>query len=244
MTDQEKVELLGKQIEILTDQKRRLQEPKTGDWFINDKNTYFQFVNKKDNCVQLSRHGVHSLVTISMFEEDFRRATPSQIKQHEEFLAERNLAKVDLFNIVRVGSHIVKRDGERIYQITKIENGIISLDGITKLREISYAELNRYYVLADAKGKRLFHELRTANQIAKNSTYGQTVAKPFDITKCDFYMLTVRGDKGSKVRHNTYEEATKEATRIATFEDHQVYIMGVVAVAEPVREFSVKIKTK
>lgn len=51
--------------------------------------------------------------------------------------------------------------------------------------------------------------------------------------KCEFYMITCRGVKGTTVRHNTYEQAEKEAIRIAGLEKHETWILGVVAKVKP-----------
>lgn len=57
--------------------------------------------------------------------------------------------------------------------------------------------------------------------------------------KADFYMITVKGDKGSVVRHETYTAAEKEAIRLAKVAKHRAHIMGVVAVVDPVIETKV-----
>lgn len=50
----------------------------------------------------------------------------------------------------------------------------------------------------------------------------------------EFYMITVKGEHGSKVRHASYGAAVEEATRLAKKLNHTAHIMGVVAVIEPV----------
>lgn len=50
----------------------------------------------------------------------------------------------------------------------------------------------------------------------------------------EFYMITVRGLKGATVRHDNYEKAEKEAIRLSKIENHEAYIMGVVAKVKPV----------
>lgn len=67
-------------------------------------------------------------------------------------------------------------------------------------------------------------------EISHNTKYSET--------KADFYMITVKGDKGTVVRHETYKLAEKEAIRLAKLANHRAHIMGVVAVVDPV------IKTK
>ena len=50
----------------------------------------------------------------------------------------------------------------------------------------------------------------------------------------EFYMITLKGENCSKVRHSSYSVALKEATRLAKKHNHTAHIMGVVAVVEPV----------
>lgn len=51
----------------------------------------------------------------------------------------------------------------------------------------------------------------------------------------DFYMITIEGKNGSVVRHETFEIAAAEASRLAKKCNHRAHIMGVVAIVEPVQ---------
>lgn len=66
----------------------------------------------------------------------------------------------------------------------------------------------------------------------------------FDPMKCDFYMVTCRGIRGAKVRHTSYAEAEKEAMKIAKSENHETWIVGVVASVKPVVEVTVKVSKR
>ena len=48
----------------------------------------------------------------------------------------------------------------------------------------------------------------------------------------EFYMVTCKGDKGSKCRHTSFDYAIKEAHRIAAMNQHPTWIVGVVAKVE------------
>jgi len=61
----------------------------------------------------------------------------------------------------------------------------------------------------------------------------EVIKGSFNPNKCEFYMVTCRGQMGTKVRHNTYELAEKEAIRIAGVENHETWILGVVAKVKP-----------
>ena len=66
-----------------------------------------------------------------------------------------------------------------------------------------------------------------------------------DPKKCDFYMVTVTGEFGAKVRHDNYDNAIKEATRLAKKQNHKAWVTGVVAVIEPIhQEVQVKVIEK
>jgi len=66
-----------------------------------------------------------------------------------------------------------------------------------------------------------------------------------DPTKCDFYMVTVTGEHGAKVRHTNYNVAIKEASRLAKKLNHKAWVTGVVAIVEPIQpEIQVKVITK
>lgn len=59
-----------------------------------------------------------------------------------------------------------------------------------------------------------------------------------DVYKCNFYMTTVDGSKGSKVRHFSYKLAEKEAIRLCKLTNETVAILGVVAKVKPIVEIS------
>jgi hypothetical protein len=69
--------------------------------------------------------------------------------------------------------------------------------------------------------------------------------RKIDPKKCDFYMVTVTGQFGTKVRHDRYENAIKEATRLAKQENHKAWVTGVVAIVEPIQqEIQIKVIEK
>lgn len=63
----------------------------SGIWVIRD-NTYYQFTHyaQGNGLVYLLRHGKEVIVTDMNFIAKYRVATPDEVKQHEEFLANRN----------------------------------------------------------------------------------------------------------------------------------------------------------
>jgi hypothetical protein len=66
-------------------------------------------------------------------------------------------------------------------------------------------------------------------------------SEPKDIIKdimnvkyCDFYMVSVDGHGGAKVRHTSYDSAEKEAIRVAKELNAEAFIVGVVASVKPI----------
>ncbi len=126
------------------------------------------------------------------------------------------------------------------YQYLNTHNGTVSLfrKGVK-----SFEHLNRFerdYTVADKaqvtqhlnflkRSGYLF--LDSENQLLKSQ---QPDAVPESSMEHEFYMLTVRGVKGATVRHENYSKAEKEAIRLATIENHEVFILGVVAKVKPV----------
>ena len=51
--------------------------------------------------------------------------------------------------------------------------------------------------------------------------------------KCEFYMVTCRGNYGAKIRHSNYDNAVLEAERIAKRENHPTWVVGVVKKINP-----------
>ena len=63
-----------------------------------------------------------------------------------------------------------------------------------------------------------------------------TLNKKKELENAEFYMLTVSGEYGSKVRHETYDIAFKEAKRLAKKTNHEVYLMGINSIIQPNNE--------
>jgi len=63
----------------------------------------------------------------------------------------------------------------------------------------------------------------------------------FDIHRCDFYMISVDGSVGSKVRHNSYKIAETEAIRLCGVTKEEVKILGVIAKIKPVVKFNYEV---
>ena len=85
--------------------------------------------------------------------------------------------------------------------------------------------------LVSVKGK---PDIATSVKVKPTEKMQSPVGKPsIDPSKCDFYMVTCTGQYGSRVRHDNYESAEKEALRVANLKKHSAWIVGVVAKIEP-----------
>lgn len=118
------------------------------------------------------------------------------------------------------------------YQFSKTEGGSIILErfghrfGFTvesffnDFSEASESQVSQHLNYLDSKGLDYVG-------INPNKKVG------LDPTKCEFYLVTCRGIHGAKVRHTSYEVAEQEAIRIAKKENHETWILGVVAKVKP-----------
>lgn len=174
-----------------------------GTWVIvKDKNVYYQFnrVGESSKLVYIARNGTDTWASIEKFNKDFRLATPSEVKQHLEFLAQKGLDA-----LVKKHKPLIKPAPKWPFTVPPVR---------IKGDLISFVEsINKFKI-------------------------------PFDPMKCDFYMVTCRGLRGAKVRHKTYEEAEQVAIDLAKSENHETWIVGVVASVKPVTETVIKTTVK
>jgi len=191
-----------------------------GTWVIfKEANTYYQFshFDGKINQVNLERHNTTLLVNGTNFERVFRLATPIEVQQHETYLASTEKPKM------RIASSV----------------------GTTKLFRLKPQYKGNETALAVLlKIHRFPQDFQEGSFIAKKLiemgfeqwleiSQPVTASTTIDPFKCEFYMVTCRGINGSKVRHTTYDEAIKEAKRIAKREDHPAWVVGVLAKINP-----------
>lgn len=114
------------------------KQVKLSEWVIlKAKNMYYQFYvhgfNK--NTVGLKRNGVTVWVDTSVFNAEYRLATPSEVKQHEEFLRTKNIIKTDAYK--------VKHDKPySTFDPTKCDFYMVTCTGLhgSKVRHATYGE--------------------------------------------------------------------------------------------------------
>lgn len=182
----------------------------------------------------LTRKNIDNNLNFNSVNNFFRLATPDEVEQHEEFLAfsAKNPSLSEIVQAAKTYVWIVYKTNSkgrpRLLQVTfdKHRPYPFIIDGRTSVA-IKGFDLNQNYRLA------------TTNEIEQHEAFLIEQAKPKveikrypnvqPIDKCAFYMVTCRGIHGSTVRHTTYESAEKEATRVALKENHDAFVVGVVA---------------
>lgn len=239
--------IIDKQIAELQKMKEQLLATKPLSDIVKDKpwlwvieketNTYYQFVGfawGDDIDIHISRHGVSCGLTSSSFNSGFRIATSVEYKQHIEHLE-------------RTGKSYIKQDfTQRVEQREASERKVVNLD---------FASLYQNEVLGIDVQEEITKWLKSMSKpfcLDVKHTGGLNQLKQckleprkIDPKKCDFYMVTVTGEFGAKVRHDNYDNAIKEATRLAKKQNHKAWVTGVVAVIEPIQqEVQVKVIEK
>lgn len=151
-----------------------------------------------------------------------------------------------------VGTWVILKNKNMYYQF----NGVGSLDPNTNVglmrngqwSKISASELNKNYRMATPIEVKQHLEFLQTKQVTsplikvKGEVYNN---KPsFDPMKCDFYLVTCRGIRGAKVRHTSYEIAEAEAKKIAEKENHETWVLGVVASVKPIVETVKKVSVQ
>lgn len=185
-----------------------------GTWVIKN-STYHQYIstNPVTGVVTLIRHNKLSYVDKYEFTAFFVKATRSDVKRHLSYLESKGLPHFNVADITnRVDNPTDQETIETIVNWAK-EVGIKvnpqHPSDVNKITLMDFANTNRYPLRPKLTG--------------------------FDITKCDFYMITVGDDKGSKKRHETYQQAETEAVRLCELTGNEAFIVGVVASVKPIK---------
>lgn len=193
-----------------------------GTWVIFKKsNSYYQFshFDGKSNHVHLERHKNRAVIGSLDFENNFRLATPSEAQQHETYLASTGKPKMSL--------DVHNASTKKVYRLKPKykgnEDALAVLAGVTS------------FPTTFEEGSSIETKLRASGVIGWFDLEETSIPTPttIDPFKCEFYMVTCRGINGTKKRHTSYDDAIKEAKRIAKKEDHPAWVVGVVAKINP-----------
>lgn len=212
-----------------------LDKIKENQWVVQIRsNIYYQFKRIGETYVYFDRFGVEFILEHPDVNCDFRLATGNEVKQHIEYLESK-------------GKSYIKQDfRQRVEQREASECKVVNLD---------FASLYQNEVLGIDVQEEITKWLKSMSKpfcLDVKHTGGLNQLKQckleprkIDPKKCDFYMVTVTGEHGSKVRHDNYDNAIKEATRLAKTKNHKAWVTGVVAVVEPIKqEIQVKVIEK
>lgn len=169
------------------------------------------------------------------------------------------------------GTWYINRNANIYYQFERKIGSVITLVRHNEVIKVTSTELQNHYVLAEADDvkRHLQHliskgykPLDTPSTFANAHDYirhlkseivrdlsdlPKAQPKGFDVTKCDFYMITVGEEHAtnpSKTRHLSYDKAEKEAIRLCEQTKKEAFIVGVVSSVKPIETREVNITVK
>lgn len=150
----------------------------------------------------------------------------------DKAIAELQKAKYQLLNSMPLFDKVV---GNFEWVIKKSENKYYRV--ASKCTPLGVVQLSRNNCVTEFDSKLLNEQFRLAEdwEAKQHEAFLQSkqVRQEFKLQLPEFYMVTVRGIRGAKVRHETFEKAVEEATKFSQKENYRAHIMGVVAIIEP-----------
>lgn len=206
--------IMGEEMSVINEVKRLGR----GTWIVDtthgENGTYYQYdkFDERTGVVTLARHGHSVQSTADLINTHFRLATESDVQRHLTYLASKGFPKLD----DKVENYITLKPEFKPYT----QACATIADVVTFPNE----------VLVDGA---IYNRLKDAGvldwfeTVTRSSSTNKAVS--IDPLKCEFYMVTCRGDIGSKKRHTNYDVAIEEAKRIAKLENHPTWVVGVVA---------------
>lgn len=205
------------------------KQPTKGDWYIlKDKNMYYQYLSTTNGEVALVRHENINRVKEEIFKDYYVKAAADDVVRHIKYLnsKKRSYVKVDpkikaFSDSMNAISFDVDRNIAHIHDL--LEDNMVRPNFNPSNLLFGKAGTGMSYidVIEAAKAK-----------------------KAFDPNKCDFYMVNIANGNGSKVRHDSYEKAEREAIRLCDTFKTEAFILGVVASVKPVEERKVTVVIK
>ena len=216
--------LIDKQIAELQKAKEQLLATKPLSEIIHDK-PYLWVIDKNNNKYYQYKYTLMNLIQLDRFGVD---CTFGLNVFNDNFRIATSVEfKQHIEHLERTGKFYIKQNfTQRVDQREASEHKVLNLD---------FASLYQNEVLG----------IDAQKEISKPCDLSEPMVHTIDPKKCDFYMVTVTGEHGSKVRHDNYDIAIKEATRLAKKKNHKAWVTGVVAVIEPIQqEVQVKVIEK
>lgn len=217
-----------------------LDKIKENQWLIQIRsNIYYQVKKIGHTYVYFDRFGSEFIWEHDEVNRGFRLATGNEVKQHIEYLKSKGK------------SYIKQNFTQRVEQREASERKVVNLDFVSLYAETppvnSDIYIDLYRKLLEKRHNSEYDRMvkDMMDRLSEPCDLSEPMAHTIDPKKCDFYMITVTGEFGAKVRHENYYNAIKEATRLAKKQNHKAWVTGVVAVIEPIQqEVQVKVIEK
>ena len=149
--------------------------------------------------------------------------------QHLQKQKETILAKISLFSKLVEGMWIIHKSTNTYYQVGKIdanEKTVVLHRPDSKL-DATELSIGKNFRLAEQWEIQQHIQFLHSKFLRAEEKAKETVQLP------EFYMISIKGEHGSKVRHDTLEKSVKEATRLSEKLNERVHILGVIAIVEP-----------
>lgn len=158
--------------------------------------------------------------------------------------------KMPILSRLKKNDWVIDKRTNSHSQFVDIKHGIINLVRYSGTRTLAPDVLNENFTIAtpeqiekhlrflnskglwyvDKKVVILDYSGELAKSIPATSHYPKS-----KIDVPEFYLITVKGEQGAKVRHESFDVAVREAKRLAKKTNHRAHIMGVVGIIEPVQ---------
>lgn len=187
-----------------------------GAWFIQkNHNKYYQYIATLGDTVGLVRHQTVSKTSLADFKANYLQASSEDVVRHLAYLKSKNISWVENVTEIEPRQFNTKFD---LAHLIELASKVIKPSDPKKINLFDYETVGLNNIIPKRNG--------------------------FDTAKCEFYMITVGGDKGTKVRHETYAQAEREAIRLCEITKSETFIVGVVASVKPVEERKVIVTVK
>ena len=153
------------------------------------------------------------------------------------------LARIPLSSRVQENEWVIDNRSNTHYQMHSISSAreIVNLKRHGDVRATTTSDFDKHFTLATpTQVENHLRYLSRKGYISDSSgSLNSVPANKLESIKPkvqlpEFYLITVKGEHGSVVRHADFKTAVTEATRLAKKANHRAHIMSVCAIVEPV----------
>lgn len=135
------------------------------------------------------------------------------------------IESIPLADRIVTGTWIIKKNQNKYYQAIVFNANSIVLRRNGFEESFNLTDFNQNFRIADK------WEIEQHLDFLKGKQHAKEQAQKPQLP--EFYMITVKGERGATVRHESFEIAVKEATRLSKKTEHRAHILGVVGIVEP-----------